>query len=214
MDDISRITSFILEVDRLKGVLRKTQPLAVDRPENSAEHSWQVALLATLLVSHSSQSVDLARVVEILLVHDIPEIVIGDVIVYSGHDPARQQEEARAARQLFGMLPESDATRCFELWLEYEQRETPESRYAYAVDRLMPILHNLQRGGGTWREFGITLEQVLAINGVTGEVLPEVWDRVSAEVTACFAEMAASNWPAHQAGAHEVESARKRTARC
>jgi putative hydrolase of HD superfamily len=192
LDDISRITSFILEMDRLKGVLRKTQPLAVDRLENSAEHSWQVALLATLLVSYSSEPVDLGRVVEILLVHDIPEIVIGDVIVYSGHDPSRQQDESRAARELFGMLPEPDATRCFERWLEYERRETPESRYAYAVDRLMPILHNLQRGGGTWREFGITLDQVLAVNGVTGEALPEVWDHVSSQVAACFADMSAS----------------------
>ncbi len=87
------------------------------------------------------------------------------------------------------MLPGPHATRCFELWLEYEQRETPEARYAYAIDRLMPILHNLQRDGGTWREHGIELEQVLAVNAVTGEVLPEVWDQVRARVTACFEGM-------------------------
>ncbi|MDY0339949.1 MAG: HD domain-containing protein [Coriobacteriia bacterium] len=190
MDDISRISAFMLEMDRLKGVLRKTRPLAVDRRENSAEHSWQVALLATMLASYSTQSIDVARAVEILLVHDVPEIVIGDVIVYADEDPERQQAEARAARDLFGMLPEPHATRCFDLWLEYEQRETPESRYAYAIDRLMPILHNLQQGGGTWREYGIELEQVLAINAVTGNALPEVWDQVRARVTVCFEEMA------------------------
>jgi len=190
LDDISRISAFMLEMDRLKGVLRKTRPLAVDRRENSAEHSWQVALLATMLASYSTQSIDVARAVEILLVHDVPEIVIGDVIVYADEDPERQQAEARAARDLFGMLPEPHATRCFDLWLEYEQRETPESRYAYAIDRLMPILHNLQQGGGTWREYGIELEQVLAINAVTGNALPEVWDQVRARVTVCFEEMA------------------------
>lgn len=192
MDDISRISAFILEVDRLKGVLRKTKPLAVDRPENSAEHSWQVSLLATLLASYASQPVDVARVVEILLVHDMPEIEVGDVIVYAGQDPERQREEARAAQDVFGMLPEPHATRCFGLWLEYERRETPESRYAYAIDRLMPILHNLQRGGGTWRGYGIGLDQVLAVNSVTGEALPEVWEQVRAQVTACFEEMGSS----------------------
>lgn len=193
MDDIARISAFILEVDRLKNVLRKTKPLAVDRPENSAEHSWQVSLLATLLTSYASQPVDVGRVVEILLVHDIPEIEVGDVIVYAGQDVERSRDEARAARDIFGMLPEPHATRCFELWLEYEQRETPESRYAYAIDRLMPVLHNLQRGGGTWREYGIGLDQVLAVNSVTGEALPEVWEQVRGQVTACFAEMESSD---------------------
>jgi putative hydrolase of HD superfamily len=186
LDDISRISAFILEVDRLKAVLRKTRPLAVARPENSAEHSWQVALLATLLAPYALQPVDVSRVVEILLVHDIPEIEIGDVIVYAGPDPERELAETEAARRVFGMLPDPQGTRCFELWLEYERRETPESRYAYAIDRLMPVLHNLQRGGGTWREFGITLDQVLAVNSVTGEALPEVWDQVRAQVISCF----------------------------
>ena len=189
MDDFARISTFVLEVDRLKGVLRKTRPLAVDRPENSAEHSWQVALLAMLLASSASESVDVARVVEILLVHDIPEIEIGDVIVYAERDPQREQQEAEAARAIFGILPEPQATHCFELWLEYERRQTPESRYAYAIDRLMPLLHNLQRGGGVWRENGISLDQVLAVNAVTAQILPGVWDQVRGQVLACFGAM-------------------------
>lgn len=193
LDDISRISAFMLEVDRLKGVLRQTRPLAVDRPENSAEHSWQVALLATLLASYSPVPVDVARAVEILLVHDIPEIQIGDVIVYAGRDPERERQEEQAARDIFGMLPEPHATRCFDLWLEYERRLTPEARYAYAIDRLMPVLHNLQRGGGTWREHGIALDQVLSVNLVTGEALPEVWSQIRAMVVACFDEIGASD---------------------
>jgi len=189
LDDFARISTFILEVDRLKGVLRKTRPLAVDRPENSAEHSWQVALLAMLLASSASESVDVARVVEILLVHDIPEIEIGDVIVYAERDPQREQQEAEAARAIFVILPEPQAAHCFELWLEYERRQTPESRYAYAIDRLMPLLHNLQRGGGVWRENGISLDQVLAVNAVTAQILPGVWDQVRGQVLACFGAM-------------------------
>ncbi|MDA3936900.1 MAG: HD domain-containing protein [Actinomycetota bacterium] len=189
MEDFARISAFMLEIDRLKDVLRKTKPLAVDRPENSAEHSWQVALLATLLASNASERVDVGRVVEMLLVHDIPEIEIGDVIVYAQHDPERDKQEAAAAHALFEMLPEPQASHCFDLWLEYEQRLTAEARYAYAVDRLMPVLHNLQRNGGTWREYGISLDQVLEVNAVTGEALPEVWAQVQAQVIACFTAM-------------------------
>jgi putative hydrolase of HD superfamily len=190
LEDFDRISAFILEVDRLKAILRKTRPLAIDRPENSAEHSWQVALLALLLHPHANEPVDIAHAIEILLVHDIPEIEIGDVIVYAQPDPERDREEAAAAQRVFGMLPEPQARHCFDLWLEYEQRVTPESRFAYAVDRLMPLMHNLQRGGGTWREHGIRLEQVLAVNSLTGEMLPEVWDRVREQVVECFDSMA------------------------
>lgn len=189
MDDVARISAFMLEVDRLKGVLRKTSPLAIGRPENSAEHSWQVALMATLLASRASELVDVAHVVEMLLIHDIPEIEIGDVIVYAQRDPDRERQEAEAARVIFGILPEPQAAHCFELWFEYEQRQTPESRYAYAIDRLMPLLHNLQRGGGAWREHGITLEQVLAVNEVTREAVPGVWAEIRGQVVACFADM-------------------------
>lgn len=190
LDDISRIAAFILETDRLKDVLRKTRPLATGRPENSAEHSWQVALLAMLLAPGAAEPVDPARAIEILLVHDIPEIDTGDVIVYAEPDPGRKREEAAAAARIFGMLPEPQASHCLGLWLEYERRETPESRFAYAIDRLMPLLHNLQRRGGTWREHGITRDQVFAANVVTSEVLPDAWVRVSAEIDACFEEMA------------------------
>lgn len=190
MDDFARISNFILEVDRLKGVLRKTTPLAIDRLENSAEHSWQVALLAMLLAPLAPEVVDVAHAVEILLVHDIPEIEIGDVIVYAKRDPEREKHEAEAARKLFGMLPEPQAGHCFDLWLEYERRETVESRYAYAIDRLMPVMHNLQRGGGTWLENGISIDQVLAVNAVTADVLPGVWHQVRERIIACFDGMA------------------------
>jgi putative hydrolase of HD superfamily len=182
--DFAQISAFILEMDRLKAVLRKTKLVAIDRYENSAEHSWHVALLAMLLADRAVEPVDIQRVVEILLVHDIPEIVIGDVIVYAAPDPNRAAEETLAARELFGMLPEPQATMCFERWHEYELRQTAESRYAYAVDRLMPLLHNLDSGGAGWAENRIPLEKVLTLNAAIGEALPDVWEQVRARVLA------------------------------
>jgi len=182
--DLARISAFILEVDRLKTVLRKTRPVAIGRYENSAEHSWQVSLLALLFIDHAIEPVDIQRVVEILLVHDIPEIEIGDVIVYAPPDPERAQAEVAAARDIFGMLPEPQAATCFERWLEYERRDTPESRYAYAVDRLMPLFHNLEAAGAGWRENRVSLDRVLTINSAIGEALPTVWEQVRADILA------------------------------
>jgi putative hydrolase of HD superfamily len=178
--DFARIMRFALEVDRLKDVLRVTRPAAIARRENSAEHSWHVALLAALLQKHAAGPVDLQRVIEILLVHDIPEIEIGDTIVFAPRTAEMAAAEEQAARQLFGLLPEREAIWCFERWREYELRETPEARYAYAVDRLMPLLHNLVSGGAGWTENRVPLEPVLTVNAPIADALPEVWVQVKA----------------------------------
>lgn len=180
--DFARIVSFALELDRLKAVLRKTRPAALDRCENSAEHSWHVALLAALLHEHTSEPVDLQRAIEILLVHDIPEIEIGDTIVYATRTPEMAEAEADAAARIFGMLPEREAAWCFDRWQEYELRQTPEARFAYAVDRLMPLLHNIGSGGAGWREHRVPVERVLAINEPIGDMLPEAWRQARAAV--------------------------------
>ena len=179
-EDLRRIIEFIIELDRLKAVLRKTKPVGLERYENSAEHSWQICLLALLLEQHSRRRVDIARVVEILLVHDIPEIDSGDQIVYQRPDDARAAAERMAARRIFGLLPEAQAEWCTSRWEEYEARESNEAVFAYAVDRLMPVLQNLKNGGQSWRENSIPLEKVLAVNAVIGEALPSVWENVRA----------------------------------
>jgi len=177
-DNLQRIFTFILEVDRLKAVLRKTKPVGVDRYENSAEHSWQLCLMAQLLVPYASGPVDVVRVVEMLLVHDIPEIDAGDQIVYQGPSTARAEAERAGARRIFGLLPEPQAQWCFERWEEFEARETPEAVFAYAVDRLVPTLQNLNRDGGSWRENSIPFERVVAVNSAVGLACPGVWDHV------------------------------------
>ncbi|MCL4860623.1 MAG: HD domain-containing protein [Caldilineaceae bacterium] len=154
--------TFILELEKLKGILRATQPIGLERRENSAEHSWHVALLALLLVEHANQPVDPLRVVKMLLVHDVVEIDAGDTPAYAVVDRvALQARERAAAERLFGLLPEDQAAEFHQLWREFEARETPESKFANALDRFMPLLQNYYANGGTWAEFGANLDRVL-----------------------------------------------------
>jgi putative hydrolase of HD superfamily len=176
--DIQKIFNFIIELDKLKSVLRKTKPLGCDRYENSAEHSWQVCMLAVLLAKESPKPIDIVRVVEMLLVHDIPEIDAGDQIVYQGKDASSIQAETKAAERIFGLLPESHRSWCLVRWEEYEARQTDEAIFAYAVDRLMPVLQNLNNSGQSWVENRVPLEKILSVNAAIGNSLPSVWEYV------------------------------------
>ncbi|MEK7316330.1 MAG: HD domain-containing protein [Candidatus Eisenbacteria bacterium] len=176
--ELRQVFEFMIELDKLKAVLRRTKPVGLERYENPAEHSWQITLLALFLAEHARVPIDRLRVVEILLVHDIPEIDAGDQIVYEGRSSARYTAELQAARRIFGLLPEPHAAWCLERWMEYEARETHEAHFAYAVDRLMPLLQNLANDGQSWRENGVSLEKVLGVNAVMGDLLPSVWDQV------------------------------------
>lgn len=182
--DFARIAEFVLEIDKLKNVIRRTKPAALDRYENSAEHSWHVALLAALLAGQAAEPVDTQHVVEILLVHDIPEVDAGDTFLYGQRDASVAEAETRAAERLFGILPDHEAAWCMDRWLEYEERATPEGRFAYAADRLMPLLHNLGSGGAGWIENRVPVERVLEMNAPIGDVFPEIWEQVRSAVVA------------------------------
>ena len=155
---------FITEIDRLKGVLRQTMLAGPGRRENSAEHSWHLAVMAQTLAEYAPPGTDIGRVTAMLLVHDLVEIDAGDLFVYADAAQQARQEEAEraAADRIFALLPEDQAGRLRGLWDEFEERRTPEARFARALDRLQPMLENLKAGGGTWREHGITADQVLA----------------------------------------------------
>jgi len=174
--DLQRIIGFIVELDKLKAVLRKTKPLGQDRYENVAEHTWQVCVLAQLLSKYARAPVDVARVTELLLVHDIPEIDTGDQIVYQTKDNGRMDAEREAAARIFGLLPESEASWLMSRWQEYEDRKTSEAVFAYAIDRLMPVLHNIHNNGQSWRENRVPLDKIRAGNAVIGEACPAVWE--------------------------------------
>lgn len=174
---LARQLRFILEIDRLKTVLRRTHLTDLSRNENSAEHSWHIALAAVLLAEHAPADADLCRVVRMLLVHDVVEIDAGDTYAYdeAANDDKLERERA-AARRIFGLLPDDQADELHALWEEFEARQTPEARFANAVDRLQPMLHNYATDGAAWLEHGVGSGQVVDRNHVIGDGAPDLWD--------------------------------------
>lgn len=184
------IVDFILELDKLKGVARKTRPLGLDRYENSAEHSWQIALLAASLAPHAEPGTDLSRVIAMLLVHDIGEIDAGDTFVYADADwPAQKAAETAAVRRIFGLLPEAQGAAFLALWQEFDDNATREARFAHAADRAMPVLLNLANRGQSWRENGISHDRVVRRVGPPIRAgCPALWDYLEARLDAARAE--------------------------
>jgi len=156
------IVDFILEVDKLKAVTRKIRLRDGERYENSAEHSWQLALLALSLAPHAPAGIDMDRVIRMLLVHDMGEIDTGDTMAFveDGWE-ARKAAELAAVRRIFGLLPAAEGEPLLALWQEFEEARTPEATFANAVDRAMPVLLNLANQGQSWRENGISHERVV-----------------------------------------------------
>jgi putative hydrolases of HD superfamily len=164
MDRLAQQLEFIAEAGRLRGVQRQTMLTEPARRENSAEHSWHLTVMALALAEHAPPGTDVARVVAMLALHDIVEVDAGDLFVYAGSaEHARQQAaEQLAAERIFGLLPADQSVSMRELWRDFEERRSPEARFARALDRLAPMLENVRAGGGTWREHGITADRVLA----------------------------------------------------
>jgi putative hydrolase of HD superfamily len=164
MERLDQQLRFITEIDRLKAVLRQTMLTAPARRENSAEHSWHLAMMAMTLAEHAPPGTDIGRVTAMVLLHDLVEIDAGDLFAYADADQHARQEQAEraAADRIFALLPPDQAAAFRGLWDEFEERRTPEARFARALDRLQPMLANLRAGGGTWAEHGITADQVLA----------------------------------------------------
>ena len=161
--DLERQLGFLKEIDRLKSIVRLSPLIDRSRRENSAEHSWHLALYALVLAEHAAGSVDVLRVVKMLLIHDIVEIDAGDVPFHLPATHVGQAERERlAAERIFGLLPEDQASELHDLWREFEAAESDDARFAKALDRFQPMLHNAATDGGTWVECGVTLEQITA----------------------------------------------------
>jgi putative hydrolase of HD superfamily len=161
---LARQIEFLVEIDRLKHVLRRTYLPGSDRRENSAEHSWHLALAALVLAEYADEPVDLTRVLPMLLVHDIVEIDAGDTFFYDLVGALDKAErEKLAADRIFGLLPPDQAAYLRALWDEFEERQTKEARFAGAIDRFMPLLHNYLTQGRPWRQHSVTGEQVMAM---------------------------------------------------
>jgi putative hydrolase of HD superfamily len=180
-DRFKRQIEFILEVDRLKEVYRQSYVLNADRHENSAEHSWHLAVAALLLAEHANQPVDTSRVIRMALVHDLVEIDAGDTFIYdTAGNLEKAAKEEKAADRIFGLLPPDQRDEWRALWNELEQRETAEAKFANALDRLLPVLHNYFTDCRSWKEHGITGEQALAKNAAIAEGSKTIWHLVEA----------------------------------
>ena len=171
------IIDFIREIDKLKGVERKTKPLGLQRFENSAEHSWQLAVMVMSLSQFSAAPIDVLRTIKMQLLHDVGEIDTGDTIVYATEiREQRKEEELLAVQRICRLLPAELRDEFLGLWMEFEAAETAEARFAHAMDRSVPIISNLANDGQSWRENGIRHEQVVKRNGPAVEAgCPALW---------------------------------------
>ncbi|AXB46949.1 HD domain-containing protein [Amycolatopsis albispora] len=175
----SRLASqlaFLAEADKLKTVLRQSPLAAAGRRENDAEHSWHLALMVAVLAEYADEPIDLGRTIQLVTVHDLVEIYAGDTPLYDDHGRESQQErEEAAAEKLFGLLPGDQKAHFRALWDEFEARETPEARFAKAMDRMQPLLLNWLAKGGTWQTPGVTAATVRERKAVIGDASAELW---------------------------------------
>jgi len=187
-DTLAPRLAFLREIDGLKTVVRQSPLLDRSRRENSAEHSWHLALYALVLHDLAAGPVDASRVVRMLLVHDLVEVDAGDTPLHAGVPPREQAErEATAAERIFGILPRPVGEELLALWREFEEAETADAAFAKALDRAQPLIANVSTGGGTWNAHGLTLDQVLARYGPTiAKGSPRLWEACESLVRSHF----------------------------
>ena len=190
--DIAAGLAFLAEADRLKSVLRATTLHDGSRPENTAEHSWHVALYAMVFAGQAAPGVRIDRVIRMLLIHDLVEIDTGDTPIHSAGGTAHGSAallaaEQAAADRIFGLLPPRQAVEFRALWEEFEAAETPDAVFAKSIDRLPPVLANLATGGGTWTEYDVTRDQLeTRVGAKVRRGAPALWDAVSDRLDAWF----------------------------
>lgn len=176
-DRLSQQIHFIVQVDKLKHVLRQSYLIHAERRENSAEHSWHLAIAAMLLADYANAPLDLLRVLKMLLIHDIIEIDAGDTYCFDHQSLVdKAARERQAASRLFGLLPDDQASELRELWKEFDVAQTPEARFAVAIDRLMPLLHNFYTAGKSWQMHGITRDREIERNACMRDGAVPLWE--------------------------------------
>lgn len=179
---------FLIEADKLKSTLRATSLCDGSRRENSGEHSWHIALYAMTLAEHSNRPIDVSRVIKMLLIHDLVEIDAGDVPIHSDYDVAEQLAiEQSAANRIFGLLPSDQACDFRALWDEFEAAETDDAIFAKSIDRVQPVISNLETNGGTWTEYNVTADQLESRVGVkVSRGAPAIWKALQSRIHTWF----------------------------
>jgi putative hydrolase of HD superfamily len=192
MDErLRRQMRFLIEADRLKTVVRGNRIGDASRRENTAEHSWHLALFAIVLQEYAVEAVDIWRVVQMLVLHDLVEIECGDTPLFDAQaTPGQSDREHEAADKLFGILPTGQADSLRGMWEEFESAQSPDSRFAKALDRLQPILLNHVVGGGTWADYQVDEARERSLTQRIAEGSPQLW----AVAEAVFADAVANGW--------------------
>ncbi|BCE00430.1 HD domain-containing protein [Marinicellulosiphila megalodicopiae] len=183
MEDIEKILSFMVEVEKLKNVHRKTKPVGLDRFENSAEHSWHVCLSALMLKDQADEDIDILRVLKMLLIHDLGEIDAGDTIIYASETIELKNKEADGVKRILGFLPDHMQDQFMQLWFEFESGETADSRFAKAIDRIPPLFHNIHGDGHSWKAFNVSQEKVLSVNQRIELGSKKLWKVIKAKLS-------------------------------
>ena len=177
---LARQFAFLIECDRLKDIVRQTLNTQSGRQENDAEHSWALCLFVMTLAEHSNTPIDVLRVMKMLLIHDVVEIDAGDTFAYDTSRLADQHErEVLAADRIFGLLPDDQAADCRALWDEFEERQSPDAKFAHAVDRCQAMLLNCLSKGVTWSRHNVTLDQIRNRNAPIGDGAQALWTHMS-----------------------------------
>ena len=177
MERLQKQMDFIVEVDKAKSIIRQTYLADASRKEDDAEHSWHLALMAVLLKEYSNEEVELAKVVPMVLIHDLVEIDAGDTYAYDDAGAKTKEErEKKAADRIFGMLPEDQGEWFRELWDEFEEYKTAEAKFAHVLDNCQPLLLNDASNGRSWAEHGVRKSQIYKRNEHTSEGSREIWE--------------------------------------
>ena len=170
---------FIVEADKVKNIFRQTYLADGERKENDAEHSWHLAMMAVLLQEHMEEKADLAKVMTMVLIHDLVEIDAGDTYAYDEKGAQTKRErEVKAADRIFGLLPEDQGAYFRELWEEFEAYETPEAKFAHLLDNFQPLLLNDASGGKSWKEHGVHRAQPMKRNERIPETSETIWEKM------------------------------------
>ena len=183
LKEVTQILDFMVEIEKLKGVLRKSRPVGLKRHENSGEHSWHVCISALMLKDYADEAINIDRVIKMLLIHDLGEIDAGDKIVYESETVEQKNKEWNGVKRVLDMLPNRQGEEYLALWEEFELGESADAKYAKAIDRIPPLLHNINDDGYGWKKHNIPKEKVLNFNqqriSAGGE---KIWEGVEAKL--------------------------------
>lgn len=168
---------FILEIDKVKNIFRQTYLADGNRKENDAEHSWHLAVMAFLLQEYAQEKVDVLKSIIMVLIHDLVEIDAGDTYAYDQEGmKSKKDREIKAARRIFGLLPEDQGRQFYSLWEEFEAYESPEAKYAHMLDNFQPLMLNDALDGRSWREHQVKKSQIYQRNEKTKEGSQRIWE--------------------------------------